>query len=127
MAYEKTTWAAGDVVTAAKLNNLENGVANASVIILDGTQENNTLKLNMTAGDLYTAIKSGHTIILREIDGSDDHELLYTLKWADSGQVYRFVFNWIFNDAPLIFIASSADDYPKYLITDDDNDDDIQE
>lgn len=119
MAYEKTTWAAGDVVTAAKLNNLENGVANASVIILEGTVEDNILKLNMTAGDLYTAIKSGHTIILREIDESDDSELLYTLKYAikESGPVYYFVFNWMFNDARLVFIASFADDYPIHSIT----------
>lgn len=27
MAYVKTTWATGDVVTAAKLNNMENGIA----------------------------------------------------------------------------------------------------
>ena len=27
MAYEKTTWATGDVVTAEKLNNIENGIA----------------------------------------------------------------------------------------------------
>lgn len=28
MAYEKTTWADGDVITAEKLNNMENGIAN---------------------------------------------------------------------------------------------------
>ena len=30
MAYEKTVWNTGDIVTAEKLNNLENGVASAS-------------------------------------------------------------------------------------------------
>ena len=29
MAYEKNTWASGDVVTSAKLNNMENGIGNA--------------------------------------------------------------------------------------------------
>ena len=29
MAYEKNTWASGDVVTSAKLNHMENGIANA--------------------------------------------------------------------------------------------------
>lgn len=29
MSYEKTTWATGDVVTAEKLNNIEDGIANA--------------------------------------------------------------------------------------------------
>lgn len=33
MAYSKTTWADGDVITAAKLNNAENGIeANAAAI-----------------------------------------------------------------------------------------------
>lgn len=31
MAYEKTTWADGDVITAEKLNNMENGIANEQV------------------------------------------------------------------------------------------------
>ena len=29
MTYEKNTWANGDVITAAKLNNMEDGIANA--------------------------------------------------------------------------------------------------
>ena len=28
MAYDKNTWKSGDVVTSAKLNNIENGIAN---------------------------------------------------------------------------------------------------
>ena len=30
MAYEKQTWACGEVVTADKLNHMEDGIANAS-------------------------------------------------------------------------------------------------
>lgn len=30
MAYNKNTWKSGDVVTSAKLNNIENGIANKS-------------------------------------------------------------------------------------------------
>lgn len=117
MAYEKTTWAAGDIVTAAKLNNLENGVANASVIILEGTVEDNILKLNMTAGDLYTAIKSGHTIMLYD---SDNQEALHTLRsaaYSDKG--YYFEFNG--PGKILAFEASSADDYPGFFIADNDD------
>ena len=32
MAYVKNTWATGDVVTAAKLNNMENGIEAAAVL-----------------------------------------------------------------------------------------------
>ena len=37
MSYVKTNWQTGDTVTAEKLNNLENGVANAYALILDLT------------------------------------------------------------------------------------------
>ena len=30
MSYDKTTWQSGDVITAVKLNNIEDGIANAS-------------------------------------------------------------------------------------------------
>lgn len=33
MAYEKTTWSSGDIVSSAGLNNIENGVANAHVLL----------------------------------------------------------------------------------------------
>ena len=43
MAYEKNTWASGDVVTSAKLNHMENGIEAASspydlVIVADTTE-----------------------------------------------------------------------------------------
>lgn len=28
MAYEKTTWADGDIISAERMNNIENGIAN---------------------------------------------------------------------------------------------------
>lgn len=38
MAYTKNTWSTGDVVTSAKLNNIENGIANNDVIFLVNPQ-----------------------------------------------------------------------------------------
>lgn len=32
MSYEKQTWATGDVITAEKLNNMENGIENAGIV-----------------------------------------------------------------------------------------------
>jgi len=40
MAYEPTTWTAGDTVTAAKMNKLEQGVANSgngSILWIEAT------------------------------------------------------------------------------------------
>lgn len=34
MSYDKTTWASGDVVTSAKLNHIEDGIAGAEPLVL---------------------------------------------------------------------------------------------
>ena len=108
MAYEKTTWAAGDVVTAAKLNNLENGVANAGATIV--SVNTSTGALNMTAGDLFQAIKSGIAVIQVADTNS---EYLYNCIGAnvDSSGYYEFYF---FDPSGQLIrcIASSANDYP---------------
>jgi len=50
MAYEKTTWAKGDVVTSAKLNKMEDGVAAAGSIACLAT---GTETLNITPRDIF--------------------------------------------------------------------------
>lgn len=47
MAYEKQTWADGDIITAEKLNHIENGIENSSVAVYtyhgDGIDDVDTL------------------------------------------------------------------------------------
>ena len=50
MAYEKTTWANGDIITAAKLNNMEDGIE--SIIGLPSfSGANGTYLLKLTKSD----------------------------------------------------------------------------
>ena len=55
MAYEKTTWAKGDVVTSAKLNKMEDGIAsNVSPIVVANTRYSNLIDtLDITPADLF--------------------------------------------------------------------------
>ena len=39
MAYQKNTWASGDVVTSAKLNNIEDGIAGGGVLVIGLTYD----------------------------------------------------------------------------------------
>lgn len=48
MAYEKTTWKKGDVITADKLNNIENGIADVKNINVE--YDSNTQSLNINIG-----------------------------------------------------------------------------
>lgn len=109
MAYEKTTWAAGDVVTAAKLNNLESGVANAGASIVSINLS--TGALDIAAGDLFQAVKSG--VVIAQATGNNNGEYLYNCIGAnvDSSGYYDFYF---FDPSGQLIrlTASSANDYP---------------
>lgn len=64
MAYEPTTWKSGDVVTSTKLNKLENGVANASALIVtieDG--EESGYVADATYAEIGAAIDAGGIVI----------------------------------------------------------------
>jgi len=42
MAYEPTTWKSGDVVTSAKLNKIEQGIASGGVLVVAEDADTNT-------------------------------------------------------------------------------------
>lgn len=65
MAYEKTTWQTGDVITAAKLNNAEEGIESHDPIILEGTWINNDTGCNfdISPEDMIAAFYAGKTIV----------------------------------------------------------------
>ena len=63
MAYTPTTWATGDTITAAKMNKLENGVANAGSVLIV-TYNNDTGRLDKTVQEIYDAMESGTPVYL---------------------------------------------------------------
>lgn len=65
MAYEPTTWAAGDVVTSAKLNKLEQGVVNAGdVFVVTITPSSATAATaDKTFAEIKAASDAGKTVI----------------------------------------------------------------
>lgn len=71
MAYVKTIWETGDVITAAKLNNAEDGIAAHDPIIIETNAEwvtvgqKNTLTYDILAEDLAELYMKGHHIIIK--------------------------------------------------------------
>lgn len=69
-AYEPTVWATGDVVTADKLNKLEEGVANASGggLIVHSVYDETTEKhiLDKTWTEIYNAFIAGNNVCIIE-------------------------------------------------------------
>ena len=68
MSYTKNTWNTGDVVTAAKLNNMENGIeANAEelgkIVILNIIEDDEETVTDLTAGELKEVFENELPVI----------------------------------------------------------------
>lgn len=144
MAYTPNTWATGDTITAAKLNNMESGIANAgSALIVDtnGQYTNNggefdgNETLNATFAEIYDALASGTPVYIRrriEVDGySSDYNCctaLYSVLCAYKYDVNYRVYalsnsGWSYaskyflgQPAIVTFSASSPSSYPTAIV-----------
>lgn len=66
MAYTRTNWATGDVVTAEKLNNIETRIDTGIAMVLHVAEDPQTLlpTLDATWQEIYDAVSSGVIVIL---------------------------------------------------------------
>lgn len=109
MAYEKNTWASGDVVTSAKLNNIENGIAGGGVLIVGTQEDGNTL--DCTFREIAEA---PFAVLYQSTGGSGGHEI----EWLWVASYEDFSVSFVKYDGESFtyehFGASSADGYPIY-------------
>ena len=65
MSYEPTTWKAGDTVTSAKLNKMEQGIANSGgSLIITASALSDNLTLDKTWQEIYDAAEAHQDIKL---------------------------------------------------------------
>lgn len=105
MSYEPTTWKDGDLVTSAKLNKMEQGIANGGGILVVHQDENN--RLDKTWQEIYDA----ELAVLCGIENNLKNTLLISGVGADDNEYHIWVQTTM---GQLIFIASTPDDYPVY-------------
>lgn len=72
MAYTPTVWATGDIITAEKLNKIENGIENVSgsiyaVTITNIDYTNSTFTYDKTWNEIKAAYEAGKHVILRKL------------------------------------------------------------
>ena len=115
MAYTKTTWANGDIITAEKLNNLENGVAGAYALIvpLEGGFDGYTL--GKTWNEIKTAFTAGTPCFTYFAQAGDDVEAyqltpILSVSKLDDDPVYYSVTDL----NGLEFTTGDPDGYPEY-------------
>ena len=72
MSYDKNTWAKGDVITANKLNHIEDGIENAGggggiTLVNISTQDGETFTADKTFAELFTAYSNGNLILYQSM------------------------------------------------------------
>ena len=106
MAYTPTVWATGDVITAAKLNKAENGIAAADRSLLVVTEDaENTLSEKWE--DIFAAYP--FVIYKAEISGVADVYIPISQMSAAEG-----AYNVVFDNTT--YTASAEDGYPEKVI-----------
>lgn len=115
MAYEPTVWKSGDVVTSAKLNNIEQGIANASssLLIVKVSEDGDTVTLDKTWQEINDA---DFAVAVSDSDGS-----LFGFVQSSATPIgpSGYVTSVLFIDdtnafSILRFETNSADGYPSY-------------
>lgn len=113
MSYTPTTWQTGDTITAAGLNKIEQGVANAgSAVIItdDGTA------LDKTFAEIYNLVLSGTPCYISYTGHKSvsnlDSDYFYSVMLLPIVKVYKY------NDIYRVYASSSSyDSMPPSLVS----------
>lgn len=121
MTYEPTVWKDGDLVTSAKLNKLEQGVANGGGTLIVNLSINESqvsgsgmppMICNKTAGEIYEAFRNDNVkFIFKPVDYFEAIMNLTSCNRSPAGYFF-IIFNPELNNFTLH--AATADDYPTY-------------
>lgn len=79
MSYEKQTWTTGDIITADKLNHMEDGIAGGGLFIVNYVYGDEVDTLNKTYAEIKSAFLSGKIIYILVDNSFDNPEFGYTL------------------------------------------------
>lgn len=111
MSYTPTTWAAGDTVTAAKLNKLEQGVAAGGGVLV--VHEEFGGVLDKTWQEIYDA---GLSVMF--FNDSRRRCVAYCASVNTKSQSWDVVYAYVEPDGTIYantYTADSADGYPVYV------------
>ena len=75
MAYVKTVWQTGDVITAEKLNNMENGILAAGPKVVDFVKTADGISASMTFEEMAEALTKGSPLFAHLVDQVSDNDL----------------------------------------------------
>lgn len=113
MSYEPTNWKDGDLVTSAKLNKMEQGIANGTLVVhLTLSNDGNTATMDKTWQQMYDA--DSVVALSRNEEGGRmgvNRSVVGVVEYVNS--IYTVVLNPD-NSSPMILHAETADSYPSW-------------
>ena len=102
MSYTKQTWATGDVITASKMNHMEDGIASGGAYVFRSTGSPRVL--DKTFAEIKDMIEAG--VVLYECNVYNEYSPLNKLVYDNEGY-FSITFDTSYN-----YIGNSADAYP---------------
>ena len=134
MSYVPTNWKSGDVVTSAKLNKMEQGIADSSgdssggsVEIIEASYTDNGMILGKTAKEIADLMKSGKLVFARLYEEDVNFYSCMDLH-INSMTKYKDTLSWNFTASSpdedfqiFVFIAETDNDYPTADLTSEDD------
>lgn len=118
MSYTPTLWTTGDVITATKLNKIEEGIASAGgggglVVEVTRTTEPRGLIANKTWLEIHNALSSMPVSVVFNLDTVGDYnsmqqDVINSIYYDDED------YNYYITIAEYDFVASSPDSYPQF-------------
>lgn len=117
MGYEKQTWQTGDVITANKMNHMEDGIAGVggSVLVVRATNDtdNSQYILDTTWRQIYNAFLSNGCVVLADpVSNGEQYKTIEELFFYPNDSQYTVIF---LGDS---YTTNSENGYPTYYYGD---------
>ena len=98
MSYTPTNWQTGDIITAAKLNNMEQGLT-PLIVNLTPLYDDFSGEMDKTRAELYAAYQAGQRIIYRVWMGEGEYiEADVTMVYTNTNYTYPSFNAFIIDD-----------------------------
>ena len=121
MSYEKQTWQTGDVVTSAKLNHMEDGIAGGGgglvVTVTETSSDDDTVyTMNKTWQEIHDAAENGLVAVTySSIDSDTSYSYVSSLGYDEFGGIYYLGVNGTnIPQGEDGYATDSANGYPVY-------------
>lgn len=106
MAYTPTVWQAGDTVTAAKLNKMEQGIASGGgIFVVNAVVSEDTNRLDKTAAEVWAAVQTSVVMLRTVVQNATCFVPL-------SHSSYTSEPSYVFKFGDMSYSAYSDNDYP---------------